>query len=492
MDAILERAAVAEAPPPSRNWLAAAVVLLGLGVFIAIAAWQPWDDTTSASDQQDPQDPLKLYQAPAVPEQQTEIRRILDLARASKDVTAMRLYMPLNGTRSLDKFAQLRHLSVEISPATMAAIMRNAPKGKNLEVLRTTPNLATLSLEGLPIAAVDFAELASLKELRGLRLVALTEAGDKQAMIRPFDLDLCAAIATHGRASFVHLGEGQIEPEAIAALADSATLRELVIDRPRATTAEALTELALLGNIENLELRMVHAASIEGPVGTAGRQTGSKALSPAVLKAIASMKKLRSLTLTQCALTPEIVAALPHTLERLDVSSCSGVDATLTVALGNMPFLQELGVPLPLQRALGPRNMMDRDPPTGADRAIPDRAKELALAWIKNRPWRSLILHGVIDGDVAEAVAGQQLLEHLVVTSAIDSVSLGFVEHLPKLRQVTFLDQSVSGALVEPLVKSNTLRAVDFVNCKVSFPPSHNGDPGSLLSEDVKVRWLTR
>ena len=481
-------------PSRLRSLVAAALALLGIGVAVALA-WQARVDRDEhkAASPQDPSIPVHDRWPAGV----RRVSSVDQLQGVPRDVTHLEFGMPLHMARDLSRFGNLQHLGVRLWPAKMSQYILSGSEAKavgRLDVLATTKQLRTLSLQLLPLAVEDLAALGHVERLEVLELVApfppvadaalrAAAASGGSVLGRPFDRSFGAAVATSSRAKSLLLGGMPIFAEGLRALGD-AKLQSLILDDPD-VTPEVLLTLGELTSLRHLELRMVHSAAVEAGVGGSILRQGSRALTVAVLQRIAALPKLRSLTLDTCFLDHELVAALPRQLQRLDLSSCFGVDGRLADVVADMPELRELGLPLQMTDGNtwgGMWRPLIRDSNVHKLRVSGDDA----AAILGSRAWQTLRLDGRLTKSMTTALANQNGLEALALTPTPDSESLAFVKDLPKLDRVTFVQVEISKRLLQPLSACASLRTVNFDACTKA---NHEKDPGSGLRDGIVTRW---
>lgn len=479
---------------PARAWLVAALVVLGIGVTVTLAWYSRLDrEVDNTATPQDPT-PVEFMWPDGVP----RVSRSEQLSELPRDTTHLSMGIPPDAVRGLSRFANLQHLDARLTPAKLAKLLWSggaAKVGRRLDALAGVPTLRRLSLALLPLAAADFDGLRELKQLQVLELSALVENNEAfraaatmggSVLPRPFDRDFGVAIATATRIRTLRLTGMPITAEGLRALA-GANLHSLILDGPMATTPEVLAALGELTTLRHLELASVHGGSIDKLDGGAVTQQGSSALTAAVMKRIASLPVLQSLTLDLCYLDHEAVAALPRKLQRLDLGSCFGVDARIADVIADMPELRELGLPLVMAQAKEfHRNSLWRFPITGSDLHTRRLSGDEAAAIIDSRVWQVLRLDGQLTKAVAVALTNQSGLEELVLTPSSGSESFAFVAQMPKLETITFVQASVSEPLLKLLNDCASLQTVVFHDC---LGKRQQGDLDKILRDDIVRRW---
>jgi len=480
----------------ARTLLAAALVLLGVGVVVALA-WSARGGP-GARDEASPQDPTGPVEL-GWPADVARARKAAELADVPRDVTHLDVAFALGEAGDLSRFTELRHLGVHLRPATLAkAIMADevpSPRDQ-LGALATAPRLRVLTVTGMVVTDEGLAALRHLEQLQALELRSLFVPTDElrkavvrggAAIARPFEAAFGAAVAANSSARTLRLAEMPIRAEGLRALAD-AGLRSLAIDAPQQTTADELLALGELRTLRHLELRSVHGVEVADTGGAGLANTGSRALSVDVLRRIGELPELRSLTLDMCLLDDALIDALPRGLQRLDVATCIGCGERLVAAVAQMPALHEVGLPLAMQAGRDHMSMLR--PPIADDDVQRRRLSERqAAAIVGDRVWRWLRLDGRLSQPVADALSAQPELRELVLTPTAGSVSLAFVAHLPKLERVTFAQAALAGVTLAPLGDCASLQVVRFEDCGDATRQSGVTDG---LREGVVVQRRTR
>ncbi|MCR9245817.1 MAG: hypothetical protein NXI31_12365 [bacterium] len=508
--AILRRAHPPAAAMPRRrtsSWLAAALALLGIGVAIALA-WQQRraeDDRNAAttpegpvpSPLQDPaQDPTNSGILPTGdvrwPVRAPRIDDVFGLPTLPDTTRHLHLGLPLHFARDLSRLESLQHLDVELAPRMVAGLVRAGTEPRiagRLDTLATTPNLRSLALAGLAVTPADLAALQHLKKLESLSVGSFWRPDDKTAAFRPLDRELGAAIAKWNPAPALSINTMPVTAAGLTALARS-RLRALTIDGVSDTQASDLLPLGEFASLRHLTLRWIHSDTAAEPAQRPLANFGSAALSVDVMRRIAKLPNLDTLVLDGCFLDRDLVAALPRGLERLDLSRCFGVDDRLAAVISEMPRMRDLGLPLQAENGKALASMWL--PPLPDEIAQQRLSPAAAFEILGDRSWPVLRLHGRLTEKLAAAVSSQAGLRDLTITPTAHSESLAFVEHLPRLVQVTLLQSEVSGALLEPLNRSASLRSVILHDCVVAMPPSHPGEQDEVLRDGITVRWSCR
>ncbi|MFT4516213.1 MAG: hypothetical protein ACI91B_004935 [Planctomycetota bacterium] len=479
----------------SRSWLAAAMALLGIGVAVALAwnARVDRDDHNSAAPQ-DPSTPVDV----SWPNDVSHVYRVEDLQNVPADATHLELAIPLHVAGDLSRLTNLQHLRVSLSIRTLGKLIREGSEAKvrgRLDALATTPALRTLSIHSLTIAPVDLTALRHLKQLQHLELGVMFHpdqdlyaqaAAGGNLIGTAFDHRYGKAVTTFSRAKTLRLSGTGITADGLQALVD-ANLHSLIL-QVQQVTPKVLLALGELTSLRHLELHSVHSNAVPKAVGGNFVRMASRALSVAVMKRLATLPKLRSLTFALCFLDHDFLAALPRQLQQLDISSCFGVDGRLAGIVAAMPELRAIGLPLKMSSAEDFMSML-RPPLRDANIHMLRLSGDEAFAIIANRVWQALHLDGCLTKPVMTALADQPGLQTLTLTPTSGSESLAFVAKLPKLHRITFVQASISEQLLQPLNDCASLRSVDFNDCLIGREKRQlNG----VLRDDIVTRWHYR
>jgi len=449
-------------------WLAAAVILLGLGVTFALAwqARQAEDDETT----QDPAPPIER----TWPENVPRVYREDQLSQMPDELALVSFAMPVHKAGDLSRFTALQQLDVRFTPRTIVETIRSGgpAAGNRLEALADVPSLRRLSLHWLPLTPGDLTVLDQLKDLQLLELSAPFQINDElftamtngsKSPTSPLDHAHGTAIARYSHACSLHIRDMEIRADGVRALAD-ARLHTLILDASGGIASEALEALAELPTLRHLELRSCHGASITEDAGGAITRVGSPACSKAALQRIASLPLLESLTLSACYLDRDAVDALPRQLQRLDLSTSFGVDGHLEAVIAQMPELQVLGLPLTMADArdhLGRR----RPPLSGTDVHTRRLDGATAAAILGARQWRALRLDGQLTEAVGTALSTQVLAHSLTLTPTRGSVPFTFVAGMPRLERVRFVEADLAEGTLAPLGDCASLREIVLEDC---------------------------
>ncbi|MEZ6037028.1 MAG: hypothetical protein R3F29_06075 [Planctomycetota bacterium] len=496
IEAILARAAaVSTTASRRRMWLVAALLLLGIGVTFALA-WQQRaaDGGRDASGVQEPDVPIEQRWPDEVP----RVYRPEQFAEVPEDTRVLGLAMPVHEAAGLERFDALDQLDVHLTPKTIGRLVRDGEPetGSRLDRLRSVPTLRRLKLWMVPVAPADLRALRGLERLQVLELSgpleiddALRQAAQQGGAVPPrvFDAEFGAAIAAHSRARTLAIEYMQVTAAGLRALADG-ELHTLRVDVTAGVTADALEALGELRQLRHLELHGAHGVSIASDAGGQLTAQGSPVLSREVLHRLAALPSLQSLTLDACVLDGEALKALPRSLQRLDLATCFGVDASLGAVIAEMRDLVELGLPLRLDSDEDYRGMWS---PRihGTDLHTRRLTGAEAAAIVAARPWHWLHFDGRLDESMTNALTDQPLLRELTLTPTAGSVPMTFAGALPQLRKVTFVDADISHQLVEPLGESRSLREVVFDDCTSNRVV---GGPVMAIPEGVAVRKVKR
>lgn len=483
----------------SRSWLAAAMALLGIGVAVALASSARVDrDDHNDHNWAAPQDPNTPVDA-SWPSGVRRVFRASQLSDVPGDATHLDISMELHVAGDLSRLENLEHLSLQLTTRGLGKFLMEGGESKvrgRLDALATTPGLRTLTISLLPIAAADLAALRHVERLEVLELGELfspsedyrTQAATGGNVVgATFDRSYGAAVASSCRAKTLRLSGMPITVGGLQALAD-AKLHSLILDNPK-VTPEVLLALGELTSLRHLELRYVHSVAVEGAVGGQLIRMGTRALSVAVMKRIATMPELRSLTLDVCFLDHDLLAALPSKLQRLDISSCFGVDGRLAGIVAEMANLRELGLPLRMT-SMEDFGTVWRPRVKGCDahtlRLSGDEARDI----IGSRAWQALRLDGRLTESVTAALGDQPGLQALTLTATSGSASLAFAAKLPKLSRVTFVQSDISAELLQPLNECASLRSVAFDDCHVDDKKLR--ELKGVLRDNIVTRWRYR
>jgi hypothetical protein len=474
-------------------WLTAAVVLLAFGVTLAMAFYSRGEDD-QADDRQDREAPIELRWPEGVP----RVYRPEQLPEVPADVPMLSIGMPVYTAADLSRFSSLRQLDVRLTVKTLGRLMREGepPAGTRLQALATAPQLRRVSFDFYSLVPADLEALRHLERLQVLELSGIVEINDalRAAAQRggavecsPFDAAFGRAVAAHSRARTLRISGMPITAAGIRALAD-AGLHTLTLDASGGVTAAALEALAELRTLRRLTLRSVHGASIDERAAGMVTRTGSRVWSRAAMLRISELPNLESLTLDTCYLDDEVVAALPRTLLRLDLSTCFGVDARLVDVVARMERLHTIGLPLRMAEA---KDYTGSWRPWARDSDLHTRRLdgEAAAAILRSRPWRELLLDGRIPDRVADALRNQDALQSLILNPTDGSASLSFVASMPKLEQIWFVESDLLEGELKPINACASLQRVVFEDC------THGrviGVPVDVLREGLEVRMVTR
>jgi len=482
---------------PARAWLVAALVILGVGVTVTLSWYSRLDrEANNAATPQDPT-PVEVMWPDEVP----RVVRPEQLSELPRDTTHLSMSLLPADARDLSRLRNLKHLHVRLTPSKLAKVLRSGgagQDGRRLDRLAGVPTLRHLSMDLSPLAAADIDGLEQLKQLQVLELSSLIEDNEAfrnaaakggEILTRPFDRDFGAAIAAATRIRTLRVTNMPITAGGIRALA-KANLHSLILDGPVAATPEILEALGELTTLRHLELISVDGGLLGWPDAADARQKEASALTTAVMKRIAALPMLQSLTLGLCYLDPEVTAALPRRLQRLDLSRCFDVDKGLGDVVAQMPKLRILGLPLVMAQAQDfHRSSMWRVPITGSDLHTRRLSGAEAAAIINRRAWQGLHLDGQLTKEVTDALVDQTGLQELVLTSTAGSESLAFVAQMPKLEKVTLLETNVAAPMLQQLNGCASLRTVVFRDCLSEGPTA---ELNKALRADIARRWNSR
>lgn len=446
-----------------RQLLAAALVLLGVGVTFSLAVFDRGAKSYAATlDAEGPG--VARWPSPVL-----TAARADELDAWDERAAAVKLRCPLHEAQAIARFSQLVSLEVGCSPAKITGMFRGAgpDDGARLAGLQALPELRRLGLGGFPCSARDLAALADLKELDYLELAGLyrpMREGDRRPALLALDAELGAAIAAKSAAAALYVRQ-PVVAGGIQALA-GASLHTLILDGARGVSAAALREVAALRTLRHLELQRFDAASTSAlrsaqPVGGDEEISRSAVLTNELMAVIGQLPALETLRLDGCLLDADVVRALPLGLRGLDLSTSAGVGAELGDVVAQMSDLQALGLPLALadEQDAAIRRVWPGDEP-------PRRLTSTqAATLLQGSPLQSVQLRGAITDEVAAAVAEQVVLRQVTLTPTPGSVALDFLAELPGLERVEFAGTSNEQLWLEPLLRCRALRILVFEDC---------------------------
>ncbi|MGE3175185.1 MAG: hypothetical protein AB7O97_21335 [Planctomycetota bacterium] len=438
------RAAIPSSPRP-RPWLAAAIVLLGLGA--VIGTW--WLRREPPGAAQDP--------APAPLPDAVHADRTRDLAGLPVDVhhLACRLDGPAD-LAELARLQQLRRLVVlAYDPKAAAGRLRGvldgvvgvhrgwaAPAPGTLLPLASLPRLESLALPSQ--LAVDGAQLAALRSARALRELSV---GAAAVVDDTFAERLAALPALRA----LELREVPLDAAAVTLL-ERVGLRELRLQSCPGVGESALRALAALSSLEALELEGVGRPSL----GHAPADAAAAAVTPLAgpsLEGLRRLPRLRSVRFHGCVLDDTALAALPDRIEELWLSSASGFTAEGLQSLQSLPRLRVLRF-----RERSGYGLLENH------RIPPEQAADALAEVLEGVRLRECSFTGVPTPRLVEALAAQPELTQLSLSSmvgdhsALDLAPLGrspSLEHLSLLNQPHLGDEDL-----RPLAACRTLRSL--------------------------------
>ncbi|HEX5052699.1 MAG TPA: hypothetical protein VFZ65_13060 [Planctomycetota bacterium] len=416
---------------PRSSWLAAAVVLLGLGVAAGVAllhgagqdamAQDPaWDDVV------DP--PYERF------EQWLDVDGAA-LASTAKDADCLRVR--LADPADLDRLAgfdRLRALSLTWADgAQKGGLLGEA----TLRVLTSLPSLDKLYLaDGLLCDAGQLRALRTAPRLRELRLQGAA-----------LDPALARALVELPRIAHLQLYDGTATAEGIAVLEG---LPELTVLELRSVDIDAGVVLAI-GRLRTLRVIKLYGTGLATPW-----------LSDAGARAFCELPHLTAVWLRSVTLEAGALAALPKDLTWLGLESVNGVDADA---------LRGVATQLPGLKGLTLRLSQDEIP--------------VAAELVRKLPLQRFRYSGNPSKALWAALAGKASLRalDLKLFSAPPSV-LAHVLELPAVERLFVLGGPPAASDLAPLREHPRLRTVDWM----LVPPGELPDLGSALGPGIRLR----
>jgi len=480
---------------PPRPWLAAAVVVLGLGVAFGTALLRQPDPTTPA---QDPVEAIEWHechgpgQIDAIPADVTNLKcfdfddaaivRLIGFAELQRlDLSGMdvngRGYatsLPITdaGIRPLENLVQLQWLSLAGC---------HEVKGETLRALESLPRLAHLDLTYTGVQSPAVERLANLPRLQELSLSYCMQFHGRSLAevarlpgLRRLELRGCTTLSA---ADVMHLArltqlrhldlrdcQGRYRGQR-AAMLDDVTAGEEREPPPPPPVEDGI-------GITDASV----AALVDLPLATL-LLGGSESLTDAIGATIARMGTLRRLDLSNLPQTTgALLAMVPVGLQSLDLSDNEQYgDAELSrlpalpelrhLALGGMPLLTDAGI----VAQLAGRRLV-----TLSLRGLTETGKGA------DRRQRRMLM-----GDVVDAIAAQPDLRELDLsrTAFLDGPQMAQIAGLPALERLDLTSCLLPPGVLIRLAQSGSLRSLTLTWCL-------GLDPDALAAVGVHLREL--
>ncbi len=436
LDAALAQVLAVREPavaPRRRHLLAAALVLLGVGV-VAATMWslRQRNDVAVAPEPQEPESaplPMEVHAdgAAALAELPAGTVNLVLATMGPDDLVALR------------RFPGVRRLALRAKPGIAGA----PPAGPTwdaardlADALRPLADLPMLEVLELPwpleVQPAQLAPLAGLRHLRSLKFgnAICTPAHADALAVLPALRSLTLLIAAVDAAFLRRLG---LAPRPVT---------ELNLEGCPGLDDEAF---AALGTLRSLRQLSVSDQDSEGTTSVAGKSYRFRTLGAAAFAAFATLPELRELRLDESAFNGALLAKLPLGLRLLDLGfrPMNGAEAAHLARLTNLRKLT-------FACGLAPEDAVDVLP-------------SLHLTDLDYR--------GSLTRELLAAFAAQRGLESLAVRirSEIDLASLASA---PALRVLTLRGQRLDGkveftptlAMLRPLAASTSLQQLSLID----------------------------
>lgn len=424
------------------RWFAAAILLLGTGVLLAIALLAPRPDAAAT-------------QPPQQPELPPPIRVEGKAALAAVDRTAQNLWCVLQpgDLPLLAEFTQLRRLLLEEQSDPIGLWLGNG-KPWSLAPLAACTHLQSLGIGDLHrFAPQELIDVAQLPELREIELIGTGHLVDAAFV------DLLQKLPLHS----LSLQAVAVHPQGFAALSRLPLLEHLELRDCLHLDRCDLTQLQQLRQLHSLSLRGVgggladslsksHPLADEpklepppdppGVLDTGLQMPGGERLllTAEVMRAIAALPRLRELNLATSPLDDDALAALPAQLTALDVSACTWFGTKGLMAAPPLPHLTALGC------------------------SMPTVVRQDATLWqfLAAHPLRRLRFQGPLTAETCEQLAQQTELRELDIVGVgvgDTRIDLGFTAAMSVLERLALVN--VPDFDPTPLLKLQHLRRVE-------------------------------
>lgn len=300
--------------PRHKQWLAAAFLCLGVAVASGVAWMRTEDVHQAVQGAFDPVDPWWAAEPPfrvpmvvvTSPEQVAELpattQRITVDTQKAEDGT-------IDSVLRRDGLRQL--LLVGSKPAPLPIPWAE---------LAACDSLRSLGFVAMPVQAQQLRQLRQLPELRALSLANESIKIDRAAV---------AALSELQALRHLDLSYDEVDPAAIARLAELPALTSLLLGTARSGPGDVTAQLASVAQIRTL--RALFFAGDFEPMPAEALQT------------LRGLPNLIALQLTNCSLDDDGLAALPRTLQHLQLPALDPITPTGIASLVELGALRSLG-----------------------------------------------------------------------------------------------------------------------------------------------------
>jgi len=392
---------------PLQAWVAAALLLLGIGVAAGV-----WISSTppGASLARQGGEPLP----PAI--------KVTGEAISALDATCTNLnwedvqpaHLPLLG-----RFPHLRRLRINPDTAPGRPAAWQTATAADLQPVCALEELEDLHLPFCwQLTPAHLQRLGTCKRLSVLSLV-------NQSVV--LDEAVVGELAKWPALRELHLLAIALTGKGLAALAQIPHLQGLSLWHCRDLDAEGVAAVAKSAGLRRLEL--VGLGRPDPRAAPDQQASASWALTSRAMAAIAHMPALHELSLRDCVLTDEVLAALPDALKSLDLAGVEGVPAAALRGLRRLGNLRSL--------AIG--GAADAD---GLDEQV---ASLLGTLHLEKLDWQGMFTPAIV-----AAVTAQPDLRELGL-SWHDGLDLAFVARLQKLEVLGITARSTPARALGPV-----------------------------------------
>lgn len=312
-------AAEAEPQRLRHSWLAAAVVLFGVAVAGGVTWLRSEEAREAAQGAFDPANPWWEEEVPfSVP---------MVVVRSPEEVAAL----PASTVR-------ITVSTPEASPGTISAALRREDL-RQLLLVHGRPDLpsipwpeltarASLRSLGFLTLPVDAQQLAQLRKLPLLRALSLSHESVR------LDATVAAALAGLKTLQHLNIAYDEVDPAGLARLADLPALTSLVLGVPRSGPGDLTAQLAAVAHIRTLRSLFFNGDMDPMPADAVRQLRG--------------LPDLIALQLSNFELDDDGLAALPRTLQQLQLPKLGAITPDGIAALARLDALRSLGFHLGL------------------------------------------------------------------------------------------------------------------------------------------------
>jgi len=319
VDAAAITAGESEPPRRQHGWLAAALVLLGVAVAAGVAWLRTEEAREAAQGAFDPANPWWEDEVPfSVP---------MVVVRSPEEVQAL----PASTVR-------ITVSTPEASPGTISAALRREDLRQLLLVhgRPETPSIpwpeitarASLRSLGFLTLIVDAQQLAQLRQLPLLRALTLSHGSVE------IDAKIGAALAGLKTLQHLNIAYDEVDPEGLARLAELPALTSLVLGVAQSGPGDLTAQLAAVAKIRTLRSLFFNGDMNPMPADA--------------VRQLRSLPDLIALQLSNFDLDDDGLAALPRTLQQLQLPKLGAITPTGIAGLAELGSLRSLGFHLGL------------------------------------------------------------------------------------------------------------------------------------------------